>query len=133
MYLKKHFSPSTLIEANKTIIFGTWESGIKINKSRYIGLFEVSGSIKKPFSIGYANIYLYWIFFSIDFARWKSVLLPHVVTQWTLGAHLNFDGAWISLKVAIYSVFLRTFAQYSYEVRSIETVPGNNFYFWLKI
>ena len=31
-------------------------------------LHVVSGSIKKLFSIDYANIYLFWIFFSIDFS-----------------------------------------------------------------
>ena len=32
---------------------------------------------KKFFSIDCANIYLFSIFFSIDFARWKSVGLPY--------------------------------------------------------
>ena len=52
---------------------------IKTNESRYIALFVVSGSIKKLFSNAYGNIYLFEIFFSIDFSRWKSVVLPHIV------------------------------------------------------
>ena len=35
----------------------------KINESRYIALFVVSGSIKKLFSIDYVNIYIFSIFF----------------------------------------------------------------------
>ena len=48
------------------------------NRSRYIALFVVSGSIKKIFLIDYVNIYLFSIFFSIDFARWKSKGLPDI-------------------------------------------------------
>ena len=51
---------------------------LKINESRYIALFVFSGSIKKLFAIDYVNIYLFSIFFSIDFTGWKSVGLPHV-------------------------------------------------------
>ena len=62
--------------------------GFKFNKSKYTVLFVVSGSIKKLFSIDcvdiyfsqsivFPNIYFFSIFFSIDFARWKSVGLPH--------------------------------------------------------
>ena len=50
---------------------------LKLNESRYIALFVVSGSIKKLFSIDCVNIYLFSIFFSIDFSGWKSVGLPH--------------------------------------------------------
>ena len=35
----------------------------KINESRFIALFVVSGSIKKLFSIDYVNIYIFSIFF----------------------------------------------------------------------
>ena len=35
---------------------------LKINESRYIALFVVSGSIKKLFSIDYVTIYLFSIF-----------------------------------------------------------------------
>ena len=52
---------------------------LKINESQYIALFVVSGSIKKLSSSDYVNIYLFSIFSSIDFARWKSVVLPHIV------------------------------------------------------
>ena len=48
----------------------------KVNKSRYIALFMVSGSTKKLLSTDFVNIYLFSIFFSIDFPRWKSVRLP---------------------------------------------------------
>ena len=50
---------------------------LKINESWYIA-FAVSVSIKKLFSIDYVNIYLFSLFFSIDFPRWKSVGLPHI-------------------------------------------------------
>ena len=51
---------------------------VKVNESRYIALFVFRGSIKKLFSIDSVNIYLFSIFFSIDFSRWKGVRLPHV-------------------------------------------------------
>ena len=51
---------------------------IKVNESWYIALFAASGSIKKLFSIDYANIYLFSIFYLIDSARWKSVGLPQI-------------------------------------------------------
>ena len=62
---------------------------LKVNESRYIALFVVSGSMKKLFSIDcvniyfsksvvLANIYIFSIFFSIDFTRWKIVRLPHI-------------------------------------------------------
>ena len=50
----------------------------KINESQYIVLFADSGSIKKLSSIDYVNFYLFLIFFSIAFARWRSVGLPHI-------------------------------------------------------
>ena len=50
----------------------------KLIDSRYIPLLADSGSIKKLFSIDYANIYLFSTFFSIDFDRLKSVGLPHI-------------------------------------------------------
>ena len=51
--------------------------GLNTNELRYITLVVVSGSIKKLFSISFVNIYLFLIFFSIDFARWKNVKLPY--------------------------------------------------------
>ena len=51
---------------------------LKINEARYITLFLVSGSIKKLFTINYVNVYLFSIFVSIDFTRWKSVRQPHI-------------------------------------------------------
>ena len=51
---------------------------IKFNESRYIALFVVSKSMKKLFSIYYVNIYLFSIFFSMDFARQKGVGLPNI-------------------------------------------------------
>ena len=50
----------------------------KINESRYIALFVVSGSIKTLLSIDYVNIYLFSIDFSIDFSWWKSVEVPRI-------------------------------------------------------
>ena len=50
----------------------------KINESRYIALFVVSESLTNLLSIDYANIDLFSIFFSINFARWKSVGLSHI-------------------------------------------------------
>ena len=49
-----------------------------MNESRYIALFVISGFIKKLFLIDYENIYLFPLFFSIDFSRWRSVGLPHI-------------------------------------------------------
>ena len=43
---------------------------LKINESRYIVLFVISGSVKKLFPIDYVNIYMFLIFFV---SRWKSV------------------------------------------------------------
>ena len=43
-------------------------SSLQVNESRYVALFVFSGSIKKLFSIDCINIYLFSIFFSIDFA-----------------------------------------------------------------
>ena len=51
---------------------------IKGNESRYDALFVVRGSIKKPFSFDCVNIYLFSIFFAIDFGWYKSVGLIHV-------------------------------------------------------
>ena len=48
-----------------------WE--LKINDSRKIALIMASESIKKLFWIDYVNIYLFSIYFSIDFTQWKSV------------------------------------------------------------
>ena len=53
-------------------------SALEVNESRYIALLVFSQSIKKLFSIDCVNIYLFLIFFSIDFAQWKRVGLPHV-------------------------------------------------------
>ena len=46
---------------------------IKLNESRYNALYVISRSMKKLFLIDYVKISLFSIFFSIDFARWKSV------------------------------------------------------------
>ena len=46
---------------------------IKVNESRYISLFVFSGSINKLFSIYCTNVYLFSIFFSIDFERWRKL------------------------------------------------------------
>ena len=53
---------------------------LKINKSRYIALFLVDRFSKKLFSTDYVNINIFAIFFSIDFAQWKSVGLPHIAS-----------------------------------------------------
>ena len=44
---------------------------LRINESQYIALSVVNGFMKKLFLIDYVNIYLFSLFFSIDFARWK--------------------------------------------------------------
>ena len=60
---------------------------IKVIESRYVALFVVSGSFEKLLlidcvniyfsqSIVFANIYFFSIYFSIDFARRKSVGYP---------------------------------------------------------
>ena len=51
---------------------------VKVNESQYTALFAFSGSYQKLLSINSVNIYLFSIFFSIDFARWKSVDLPYI-------------------------------------------------------
>ena len=52
-------------------------SGIKVNKSRYIALSVVSGSIKKLFFQLIVPMFIFSkYFFSLDFAPWKSVGLP---------------------------------------------------------
>ena len=51
---------------------------VKVNESQYISLFVFSGSCQKLLSIDSVNIYLFSIFFSTDFARWKSVGLLHI-------------------------------------------------------
>ena len=61
-YLLKHLYLKISNFIQKTFFF-------KINESRYIALFVVSGSIKKLFSINYVNIYLFSTFFAIDFSR----------------------------------------------------------------
>ena len=60
----------------------TWDQvTFKINESRYIALFAVTGCLKKLFSIDWvniyfsqsvvsANIYLFSIFFPIDFEKY---------------------------------------------------------------
>ena len=53
-------------------------SEIKVNESRDFAFFVSSGSIKKLFSIDCVNIYLFSMFFSKEFARWKSVGIPHI-------------------------------------------------------
>ena len=50
----------------------------KVTESRDKALFMVNGSIKKILLIDFVNVYIYLIFFSVDFAPWKSVELPHI-------------------------------------------------------
>ena len=50
---------------------------IKVIELPNVVLFVVRGSIKKLL-IDFVNIYVFSITFSIDFARWKSVGLPHI-------------------------------------------------------
>ena len=42
---------------------------LRLNESRYVALYVVSGSIKKTFSVDFVNIYLFPIHFSIAFAN----------------------------------------------------------------
>ena len=51
---------------------------IKINVSRYVTINVTGESIETLFSIDYVNIYLFSIFFPIDFAWWRSERLPHI-------------------------------------------------------
>ena len=53
---------------------------LKLTSHGIIVLFVVSGSTKKLLLIDFIliNIYLFSIFFSIDFTSWKSVGLPHI-------------------------------------------------------
>ena len=74
-------------------------------KSLSIALFVVSGSIKKLFSVAcgniyfsqstiFSNIYLFSIFFSIHFTRWKSVGLPHIACHDLLTLNKNVLFVW---------------------------------------
>ena len=54
--------PKSSIPANVIVLPSKM---LKVNESPSIGLFVVSGSIKKLFLIGCANIYLFLIIFSI--------------------------------------------------------------------
>ena len=65
-------------------VINLFSLAFKVNKSRYIALIVFSGSINKRFSICCVNIYIFSIFFSIDFVRWKSLGLPHIVYIVTL-------------------------------------------------
>ena len=55
--------------------------GFKVNKTRNIALFVINGSVKKLFLIDCVNICLFTIFFSIDFAWWKSVGHPTLLVS----------------------------------------------------
>ena len=73
---------------------------LKVNESRYIALFVISLSVKKLFSIDCDNIYVFSIFTSINFARWKSVGLLHttyIVTLLTLSSRSLGVHIWNSL------------------------------------
>ena len=72
-----YFSLHVLVQTNSLIFLSFLGKYIKVNESRYIALFLVSGSIKKLVSIDYLNTYIFSIFCSINFARWESVGLPH--------------------------------------------------------
>ena len=71
---------------------------VKVNESRHIALFVFSGSIKKLFSIDFVKIYLFSMFFSIGFSRWKNVELPHIAHIVRLFYFINslFNLKWIS-------------------------------------
>ena len=58
-----------------------------LNKSRYIALFVVSVSIKNLFLTDCVNIYLFSIFFSIDYFWWKNVRFPTLLISW----FINFN------------------------------------------
>ena len=89
MILLQTITPSYLFNIYKRCFL---KNKIKVNKSLYIALFAVSGSIKRLFSIDcvniyfsqltfLANIYVFSIFFSIDFPQWKSVELPLIAER----------------------------------------------------
>ena len=63
MILKLYSAITYFSKFHNNPIKWEWEDGIKVNESRYIALFVVSGSIKKLFSIDYVNIYLFSIIF----------------------------------------------------------------------
>ena len=60
------------------------------DESLYIALFVASGSIKKLFLTDFVDIYLFSIFFSIDFAQCKSLGLLHAYCL-AISWFINFD------------------------------------------
>ena len=71
---------------------------IKINESHYIALFVVSGSIKKPFSIGCVNIYFFQsivnYLFSIDLKVWGYLTL---LIWWFINFKQHLSSIWSSI------------------------------------
>lgn len=51
---------------------------LNINSNQCIPFLVTSGCIRNLFLIDNVNIYIFTIFFSLDFARWESVGLPHI-------------------------------------------------------
>ena len=71
-----YYLPSVDLSSHGMLYYLPSVDLFKINESQHVVLFAVSGSIEKRFSVDCVNINLFSIFFSIDFARWKSVGLP---------------------------------------------------------
>ena len=69
------FNTFTVIKVSLDVCEIVCISLIKITVTVYC-IFVVCGFIKTLFFINYVNIYLFLKFFSIEFARWKSVGLP---------------------------------------------------------
>ena len=62
---------------------------LKINESRYLALFVVSGSVKKLFSIDCANIYLLYYFFQNNLHSGKKQGYHTLFISW----FINFKGS----------------------------------------
>ena len=81
----------------------------KVNESWYIALFVVNRSIKKLYSIDYANIYLFQIFSSIDFSIDCVNIYPFRINfamenLWVTPYFLYWDSSNLKLKDTNYFI-----------------------------
>ena len=88
---------------------------LKVNESRYI-TFVFSGSIKK-FFFNCVNIYLFSIFFSIDFVRCKNLLSIDCVNIYLFSLFSSQDfGRWKSVGLPPHSLHISRFINFNLHV-----------------
>ena len=88
-------STTTICSSRCFCFFNSDKAILKFRLTRqYTALFVVSGSIKKLFSVGYVNSYLFSIFFSIDFKvfliDFKFEVSPHCLYRDSLTSDNKF-------------------------------------------